>query len=207
MLFPVRLFALLMLFAASVSASADWLIFIPSGRKLPYQTGKAELSWAAATTREVRTTMGYGLTPTIEFDFTSETLDPRNTLLSCGVSYNVTDPVVNFVPGLQIGVVDIANKTADGRRFYVATSYDVGMTGEFNGDTPMKLTLGVVGGSMNGPFVGVTVPFTRSFIGLAEHDSRRLSAGFEFKPTRDTSLKWIFRENQVLWAAGFTLRL
>lgn len=206
MFLPVRRVLVILFLAASLTAQADWLVFIPSGRKLEFQTGRVEFLWAATTAREFRTTMGYGLTKSIEVDLTSETIDPRDTLLSLDASYTFTDPVVNYVPGLQIGVIDALNKTQDRRRFYIAASYDVGLTGLYNGDSPMQVTVGAVGGSLTGPFVGVAIPFTHSFIGLAEHDSHRMTAGFEFKPTHDTSVRWLFNGNRVLWSAGFSLR-
>jgi len=205
MLERVRRLLFLVLLAGSVTAHADWLVYIPSGRKLEFETAKAEVRWAATTSKDTETILGYGLTKDIEVDFTTETIDPRSAMFSFDASYTYTDPIVNIIPGLTAGVTDALNHTVYGRRFYVATSYDIGMTGLHNSETPMQLTLGVVTGGLNGPFVGVTVPFSNTFIGIAEHDSRELTAGFEFKPTDDTSIKWLFRDDRVLWSAGFTL--
>ena len=206
MVVRVRRFLLLMVFASAGLAHGDWLVFVPSGEKLPFQTGRSEVMWTATTSKDTTTTLGFGLTHEIEIDMTTETLDPRGTLASFDTSYTFTDPVVNFLPGFTIGVQDAMNQTATGRRFYIATSYEVGLTGIYNGDSPMRLTVGAYTGGLNGPFVGVAIPFSRTFIGLAEHDSRNLTAGFQLKPTEDTYIEWLFKNNEVLWAAGFTMR-
>jgi hypothetical protein len=202
----VRRFLFLLILASAGVARADWLVFIPSGEKLQFQTGRAEVGWAATTSKDTTTTVGFGLTHEIEVDWTTETIDPRGTIASFDTSYTFTDPVVNFLPGFTVGVQDALNDTAIGRRFYIATSYEVGMTGLYNSDTPMRLTIGAYTGGLNGPFVGIAIPFTHSFIGIAEHNSRDLTAGFQFKPTDDTYVEWLFRNNEVLWAAGFTMR-
>jgi hypothetical protein len=206
MLKRVRRLLFPLILAAAVSARADWLVFIPSGQKLDFQSGRAEVRWAATTSKDTETIMGFGLTHEIEVDFTTETIDPRGTLASFDTSYTFTDPVVNFLPGFTVGIQDALNVTATGRRIYIATSYDVGLTGLYNSDSPMQLTIGAYQGGLNGPFVGVSIPFSHTFIGIAEHDSRQLTAGFEFKPTPDSSIQWLFRDNEVLWSAGFTMR-
>ena len=187
-------------------AQADYVVTVPNARKILEGDFKAQFMWEAGTSDNVRTYMGYGVTKSIEFDLTSETLTPRNTLASFDLSYTITYPFVNKVPGLAGGVIDALNNSQNGRHYYLALSYDVGMVGMYNGDTPMQVVLGGFWGSMSGPFVGITIPYTEAFRLLAEHDTKTISAGFEFKPTKETSLRWIFRNRQVLWAVGISAR-
>ncbi len=121
--------------------------------------------------------------------------------------WTITDPVVNYVPGLAIGVQDAFDNTFLGRRLYFAVSYDVGMTGRYNGDTPLQLTLGVGTGGHNGAFVGVSIPWTSQFRLLAEHDATRITAGAEIRPSEGLWLRMLARDRRAVWGLGWSVRL
>jgi hypothetical protein len=66
----------------------------------------------------------------------------------------------------------------------------------------MTVVVGGFFGSMNGPFVGFTIPYTESFRLMAEHDTKHITAGFEFKPAKEACLRWMFRDSSVMWSGG-----
>ena len=190
--------------ASSCVCSADYVITVPNARKILNQEFKAEYTWEASTRANVKTWLAYGLNQAIEVALTSETVSPRDRICSFDLSYSIAYPFVNKIPGLSVGVIDGCNSSRDGRHFYLATSYDVGMTGQYNGNTPMTVVIGGFFGSMNGPFVGVTIPYTETFRLLAEHDTKHITAGFEFKPAKEASIRWMFRDQTVMWSVGFS---
>jgi len=202
----VRYLLTLLAVASLGAVHADYVVRVPNARKVLYNEYKADCMWEAGTKTNVRTWLAYGLTPEIEFTLTGETISPRDTICSVDLGYSIAYPFVNKFPGLCVGVIDALNSSEDGRHFYLATSYDIGMIGQYNRDTPMTVALGAFFGSMNGPFVGVVIPYTECFRMLAEHDTKRLTAGFEFKPVRGASLRWMFQDGSVLWSAGFSGR-
>jgi len=202
----VRYLPVVLVAASATLAHADYVVTVPNARKILYKEFKVDYMWEARTKANVRTWMVYGLSPDIEVALTSETVSPRDTICSFDVSYSIAYPFVNKMPGLSVGAIDACNSSRDGRHFYVATSYDVGLIGQYNGNTPMTVVVGAFFGSMNGPFVGFSIPYTESFRLLGEHDSKHISAGFEFKPAKEASLRWMFRDSSVMWSVGFSGR-
>ncbi|MFN3683217.1 MAG: hypothetical protein ACK41F_04695 [Fimbriimonadaceae bacterium] len=203
----MRALALALLALAATLAPADRLIAAPSGRKVTYGTVKFDAVWEGDGERCLQSTVSYGLTPALEVSLGGEYVDSRNALPTLDLAYTITDPVVNYVPGLAIGVQDAFGNTFLGRRFYVAVSYDVGMTGRYNGDTPLQLTLGAGTGGHNGAFVGVSIPWTSRFRLLAEHDATRITAGIEVRPADGLWLRMLARDRRSVWGLGWTARL
>lgn len=202
----MRCLPVLLVAASAALARADYIVTVPNARKVLYREFKADFLWEARTKANARTWATYGLTPDIELSLTSETVAPRDTICSFDLSYSVAYPFVNKMPGFSFGVVDALNSTRDGRHFYLATSYDAGMIGQYNRETPMTVVIGAFFGSMNGPFVGFSIPYTECFRLLGEHDTKHIAAGFEFKPSKETSIRWLFRDSSVMWSAGFWAR-
>jgi hypothetical protein len=200
----VRCLISLITLCVALSTQADQLITVPNAHKIPEKSIRAEYLFAAGVDKDIRTFFGYGIDRSFEIDLTSRTFEHGGTKASFDLSYSITDPFVNYVPGLTVGIVDALNNTPEGRRFYVATSYDIGQSGQHSGNTPMEVTIGAFGGSYSGPFVAITIPFSSSFKGLVEHDSQVIAAGVEIKPTSWSSVRWVFREQQVLWALGIS---
>lgn len=205
---PVRTIAVALSLLAVLPAAADRLLFIPTGKKLPQGTVRGEWLFDGGDRERNRFYLGAGVTRNLEFEFLtfSPAVSGGNRLDSLNLSYNYVDPVVGFVPGLTLGVRDLLNRS-EGRALFLATTYRIGLVGDYNSDTPAELTLGVGTKPYRGAFVGVTLPFTATFRVIAEHDSRDLRAGFELKPHRDLAFRWFHQEQGGTWSLSWTRRL
>lgn len=192
--------------ALSISCFADHLIRIPVGRKIPYLEARLEHLFDQTEPRRNRTRLDFGLTEAIEASLVVEDGWGRGRVESFDVSYNVLPPLTNIAPGLSVGVTDGIGKTRDGRSFYVAATYRIGLTGRYNGDVPLEVSHGYAVGDHDGYFVGVTIPFRESFRLLAEHDGRRVNAALEFRPLKDVWVRWIHRPEQSLWSITLVKR-
>src|SRR3989304_5432395 len=112
---------LCLLLAAGVTglAGADRLILIPTGTKLPFGTARLEHLFDVRATSRSQEYFGFGVGKSFEAAITSERM-PGGNEGSFDFAFNYLDPVVNYAPGISVGVVDAMDNTADGRRFYVA---------------------------------------------------------------------------------------
>lgn len=204
----MRYLAVAVTLLAVTSVHADRLLFIPTGKKLPQGTLRGEWLFDGGDRERNRFYLGAGVTRNLEVEFLTFS-PPRHgesRLDSFNLSYNYVDPVVGFVPGITLGIRDVLNRS-EGRALFIATTYRIGLVGEFNSDTPAELTLGVGTKPYRGAFVGVTLPFTATFRAIGEHDSRDLRAGFEFKPHRDVAFRWFHQEQGGTWSLSWTRRL
>lgn len=204
---PIPALLCALLCALPAFAGADRLIAAPSGRKAERGTLKAEAVWEGNGRKCLQSYMAFGLTESVEVALGGEYVEQRNALPTLDVAYTFTDPVVNYVPGLAIGVQDALDNTYLRRRVYVAVSFDLGMTGRYNGDTPMQVTLGAGTGGHNGMFVGVMIPWTRHFRLLAEYDATRITSGFEIRPRDGAWFRILARDRRAVWGLGWSARL
>ncbi|MCO5295630.1 MAG: hypothetical protein M9921_02105 [Fimbriimonadaceae bacterium] len=174
--------------AWAATGTADRLILIPTGSKLPFRTFRTEHLFDT----EMRTSQGqyYGLGIGKSFDAAVVTGDEGHEA-TFDFSFSYLDPVVNYAPGLTLGMVDALDRSEEGRRLFVAITYRSGLDGAFNSSTPAETTLGAFFGSRNAFFVGASLPFSRSLRLLIEHDSERPAAGLEFKPAPSLAVRWV----------------
>ncbi len=181
----------------STAAFADRLILIPTGKKLLSTAFQFEI----LTDRSRDITMGWfgmGLGQSFDFEFTAESFNDNRMTGSLDFSYNYTVPVVDFLPGMSIGVQDALNVTERGRNMYVAITHRYGNYGELNQDIPTEVTYGFWTREGGLFFAGVTLPFSKAFQLLAEHDSDNLTAGIQLSPHEGVNFRALFRQNQVM---------
>jgi len=189
------------------AASADRLIFIPTGRKTPLGTIRGEWIAKAHDTSHSTFSLGYGLTKAIEVEAVRDALTTGRGRDTLNLSYSFLDPVVGFLPGLTVGVLDAADRTPQRRSFFVATTMRLGLDGDYNSDTPAELTVGGGTERFRGLFVGLSLPLTNRFRILAEHDSRSVRAGVEWWVTRQVAVRNIQEDGASYWSAAFTRKL
>lgn len=187
-------------------AFADRLILIPTATKLQYGTYRLEHLFDQRGSGHTQQYAGFGIGMSFDMALTSGDLGGGHDA-SVDFAFHVLDPIVNFAPGVSVGVVDALDKTQDGRRGYVATTYRSGLDGAFNAFNPAEATLGVFFGSKNAWFAGAQLPFSDALRLLVEHDSYRLSAGVEIRPIKGWSLRWVQREDRQVWSLGLRGRL
>ncbi len=190
----------------TVVAHADRLILIPTATKLTYGSYRLEHLFDQSGSGHSQEYLGYGIGVSFDMAVTSGDLTGLDDL-SFDFAFHVLDPIVDFAPGFSVGVVDALDRTHDGRRAYVATTYRSGLDGPFNAFTPAEATLGMFFGSRNAMFTGVQLPFSDALRLLVEHDANRLSAGIEVRPFKGWSVRWVQREDRQIWSLGIRARL
>jgi hypothetical protein len=200
----VRVFTLIALAAVAGPAAADRLITIPTGSKIPYRTLVGEYVFEKSRSRTVEAYLGLGIGKSFDMELRSERIDEEEQIGTFDIGYNYIAPIRGFGPGLSVGVQDVANRSRDGRRAYFAATFLEGTPSNQVGDTPASLTIGYMGGSINAAFVGVMMPFTDTLRLLAEHNGRRITAGFEFRPKPWAGIRLLFRDRDTLLGASVT---
>ncbi len=192
-------------FLALVTASlalADREIQVPKGRRLTTNEWKAEILGVSGE-KDRTFWLGSGFLKSFDAELTLETKDQYSRAVSFNVSYNVAPPLVDISPGISFGIIDGLNRTENGRTVYLATTFRYGNDGIFNQDVPTDLTIGFWSRSSGLLFFAANLPFSKHFALLAEQDSKRLGAGFQFKPLRGLTLKAIFESGVTRF--GLTL--
>lgn len=113
------------------------------------------------------------------------------------LGYNFVAPIPGFTPGISFGIQDVMNKTDDGRRPYMAVTFrPTFMT--INGDFPADITLGAYIAANRSVFVSGSLPFSKEFRFLFEHNGFRLASGFEVRPMPEFAIRLLYRGNDVL---------
>lgn len=178
----------------AATASADRLLFTPTGSKIRRDSARFEL-FSVPSRDQAFGWVGYGLGTWWEVELAGESLNAGNITWSGNVAYNFSQPILDTAPGISIGALDLGNDTADGRALYAAFTFWLGNEGTFNQQVPTRFTIGFWSRTTGAAFANVRLPFTEWFSLMAEHDSRRITAGFELTPVSDASFR-------VLWRGG-----
>jgi len=193
----VRLLTLASLSVVASSAFADELIDIPTARKISFEDVRYEFRFEPDLRGSNQQYLGIGVGKSFELDLR----DIHNTGVApvgtFDVSYNFIAALPGLAPGFACGVQDAANLTADGRRYYFVTTFRNEMD-DIPGNVYTDLTLGFQTGSLTSPFVGVSMPFSKTFYLLAEDSGFRVSAGFELRPLPRVSVRFVVRNSQSL---------
>ncbi len=186
-------------------AHADWLIDTPTARKIAFKRARYEFrSMLKGGMQEHR--LGYGLTETVELTFRSERLaSGLPTVGTADLSYVPTGPVPGLSPGIVFGIMDIADKTRDGRRGFLGMTFREDFTG-LDGTNYGDITLGAFVGKVTQPFFGASVPFSGQFRLLVEHNGLRPVVGLELRPFKELSLRYILRDRETLFGISLAYR-
>jgi len=194
------------LLAFATISSADRIILVPTGTKLLNRQVRLEFMGELRKNNRYDTFLGVGVTKDIELELQLDRFDRDASLGTFNLSYLFSPAIVDTAPGLAFGVQDAMDRTRDGRMYYIALTYRLGLDGEFNSKTPLEMTFGGGFGRRNGMFVGLMLPFTWSFRLLAENDLRRVTTGFEYRPIHGLGLRAMWRDNETLFGVRFTQR-
>jgi hypothetical protein len=202
----MRTWIVLAIAASAAAASADRLIYIPTARKIPFRTFKYELRAEPRFQGEVEHYLGIGLTTSWELEVRSQKLGLERPQTTFDLTYNYLAPLTGFTPGIAAGVQDIANKTAEGTRPFLAITFREGFQA-INGEFPADITIGMsLAQKRLYPIVGASIPFSAGVRLMAEHDGFRISAGFEIHPIKPLALRFIVREKSSLFGLVFQHR-
>lgn len=200
----MRQAALLALLLCAAACRADRLVDVFTARRVPL--GQVRFSWLAPVDR-TGASEGYltlGVTPLVAVE---AALDRRagKSVSTLSGEFNLLPAVRDLSPGVSVGVRDLFDRTPRRRAFYLALTYRATLENDLVTGTPVDLTLGA--DSRNGAFAGVYLPFSDHLAGIAELESKRATAGFELRPVRGLSLRWLFREQETLIGVGYSVRL
>lgn len=168
----------------------DRIIDVPTANKLPFGTVREEVWGFPGDRRSLYTFTEAGIGPSFEAGFRTQRLGFARSVATFDVSYNYVVPLQSFAPGISVGLLDGANSTPDGRRVYLATTFDAG-GGASTLDAGVRTTLGLQVGRRASAFVGVDIPIASRVSLLAEHDGFRVNAGIEVRPAPSVRLRWM----------------
>ncbi|HVT10645.1 MAG TPA: hypothetical protein VHE55_00130 [Fimbriimonadaceae bacterium] len=189
------------------SALADRVITVPMGRKIPFGEFKIDSFFELSNAKTWDRFVGIGVTKDFELDYYGERFANGPMRDTFNLSYNYLPPIMNESPGISVGVNDVLNRTAEGRRFYLAVTWRTAVDSIGSGNLPMDVTLGVSQGSTLLPFVGVSLPFGDPLRLLVEDDGFRIAAGVELKAFKNSfAARLLVRDQDVMLGANLTLR-
>ncbi len=185
---------------------AERLFFIPTGNKLRNDKIHLESWQQKGSFRDRVSFIGLGISDSFEFEIRDERGRSANTRTSFDFAYNYLVPFADIAPGITFGVQDVLDKTSERRSFYGAITWKFNQFEPVNANSPVEVTLGVGTARYRGLFLGTRLPFTDQFRFIAEHDSRKLSAGFEVVPFKDAKLIWMTDEKNYSLGASYSIK-
>jgi hypothetical protein len=200
-----RVWALLLPMVPCVAA-ADRLVDIPIGRKLLQGTVRVRATAPLEAGRATQVLVGSGVLESYDVDVVLDRETRGRWRASLDVSFNFAPPITDIAPGVSVGVLDIANR-AEGRAAYLAFTQRFGNYGELNQNTPTEVTLGVWSRGNGLVFVGASLPLWDRLLVLAEATGQGVTAGFEARPARGLSLRFLTAPEGPRLQASLQLRL
>lgn len=171
---------------------ADRLIEMPIAPKVRKGMLRFETLLERGTTSDSRSYLQYGLDPNIEVAFRLERVGNRN-YGSGDISYQLLPPTTDLAPGFAVGVMDFTNQGQDGRRYFATVTQRFSVEGDDLAFTPGELTFGFRLQRSVAPMAGIMLPFSQAFRLMVEHDSYRLNAGIELRPSRALAFRFVER--------------
>jgi len=193
----VRLLLLASFSVIASTAFADDLIDIPTARKITFEDVRYEFRVQPDLRGDNQQFLGIGIGKSFELD-----LRDIHTALTAPVgtfdfAYSYIAALPGLSPGISFGVQDAANLTQDGRRFYGVMTFRNEMD-NIPGNVYTDVSLGFQVGSLTSPFVGVSMPFSKTFYLLAEGSGFRVSGGIELRPSSRVNIRFLIRNNEPL---------
>ena len=194
---------LLLLVAASCAAHADRLIFIPRGGKIPFGIVRGEIMLDPSQPGSSYYFLGVGLTTFIDAEVESNQLNGEKNFTQLNLDFNLNAPLPGLAPGVSFGVLDATDQSSQGRRGYMAISFqDNGGAGPLSGTTAVETTFGVSVGRSTHIFIGASLPINQQFRLMVEDDGSQVSTGAEYKTRFGPYFRLVFREDQKLLSVG-----
>ncbi len=184
-------------------ARADRVIEMPTGRLLYPQFFKVELGVLRTDRTRERWLLNWRLGDYLELSAVQTGQGSRADLV--GVQVNLYPEIAGYTPGLSVGVVDLFDRTASGRGYYLALSYSVPTLGETPLDHDLRFHLGVGFEGMPPLFVGFEIPLTNQLFILAEHTGRNMNAAFVWQPIPQLQLRASIIQQRTSWSLLFQL--
>ena len=177
------------------------MITIPRGGKIPFGTIRGEYMFEPSEPTSTISFLGVGLTTFVDAEIETDQLRGEKKFTQLNLDFNLNSPLAGFAPGISVGLLDATDQSPQGRRGYVAVSFQ-----DTGGETsaPVETTVGAFFGRESHMFVGLSLPVSEQFRFLAEDDGFRVSAGAEWKTSAGPYFRFVFREHSTLLSVGST---
>jgi hypothetical protein len=196
-----------LLLALACLAHADRVITVPRGGKIPYGTIRGEFMFEPSQPASSLSYIGIGVTTFIDAEVATDQFRDEKSFTELNLDFNLNSPLAGLAPGISFGILDVTNSSPDGRRGYIAVSFqDSSDSGPLSGGATVETTIGAFVGKTSHMFVGLSLPVNEHFRFLAEDDGFRVAAGAELKPLGNTYFRLVFRADQTLLSVGSTVR-
>lgn len=179
-------------------AYADRVIEIPTGRLLYPQSFKVELGLVHTDRSRERWQVNWRVSDYIELSAARSGFAGSTEL--AGVQVNLYPEIPNYTPGVSVGVVDLFDRSVNGRGYYLALSYSVPTLGETPLDYDLRVHLGIGFKGMPPFFIGFEIPLTNHFFALAEHTGRDINAALVWQPVPQLQLRASIIQNRTSWS-------
>ena len=199
----MRLVATSVALLAFAACHADHLILMPLGKKIPHDVLRVGANFSQDDPNFLTGYLDFGINDYFDGSIRTDSVPGSNRRATFDLGYNYISPLTDASPGISIGVVDGANRTADGRRFYVAATYRVGLGGGATTFLPAEISIAGTYGRKSTAMVGFMLPVTNGFRIMAEHDGYRVNAGFEMRPYMNVGFRYFFIGSRPQIGASF----
>lgn len=200
--FALPLFAVLVLGSA---AQADRLVNIPTGKRINFKEGRFEV--LSVPSRDFAFgTFRYGIGESWEIEAMAESLNQDTIDFGFSLTYNYISPFTDASPGISFGISDIGDNLTERRTAWAAITYAFGNDGALNQNVPTELTLGLWTRDEGFFFAGAALPYSEHLWVIGEHDSRRITAGFELRPFPEASLRFLWRGGDPMIGMSYSAR-
>mgnify|MGYP001147735949 CR=1 FL=1 len=190
--------ALLLAWATLNLAHADRLIEIPTGRLIYPERLTLEAGFLIGTPRRERAFVNLRLGGLLELQGARTGFEGRLELY--GVQYSLYPEIPGYAPGISIGVVDVFDRSAQGRGYYVAISYGIAALGETPLDHDLRVHLGFGWAGMPSFFIGFDIPLTNQLFLRAEHTGERINAALAWRLSNQVELRGAVIRDRVSWS-------
>ena len=204
--YPVRSLAVATFLGIVSLANADWLIDIPTGRKIIYQG--YHLEWRSESLQGgfSESRFGYGIGKSFDLTVRTQALgSPSATVGAVDFSFAALPAVPGISPGVTVGVLDCGDRTADGRRGFASLTFREDFE-SIDGTLLADVTIGAFFGTKSAGFVGFAVPLTRNFRFVGEHNGIRISGGVEYNFAPHVAFRLLERDRSLLMGVSLASR-
>ncbi len=185
----MRIVPVAALLLVAAFGSADQFLSIPTGAKVPFKAIKLDFAMSpSAGFRQSYADIGIGTS----FEMTLRAQRPLDlsTVGTFDIAYNYISPIAGIIPGISFGMQDTLDQSPTGRRVFIAaTSRQIYSTE--SGDSPGDVTIGLFEGRHSSIFVGLDIPLSTYLRLVACHDGSVITAGLEFRTTRNLGLRFV----------------
>ncbi|MCS7209842.1 MAG: hypothetical protein NZ874_09750 [Fimbriimonadales bacterium] len=194
----LRLFGLLAASVLFCFAFADRLIEIPTGRLIYPERVALEAGLLAGACQRERVLISLRLGGLLEVQGARTGFE--NRLEIYGLQYTLYPEIPGYAPGVSLGVVDLFDRTPQGRGYYVALSYGIAALGKTPLDHDLRVHLGFGLEGVSSFFIGFDVPLTNQLFLRAEHTGERVNAALAWRPNNRVELRGAIIRQRTSWS-------